>query len=315
MKLKQCLSIFIAFGLALSSCDKKNASLVNRRTATPEKIEEVKRAKAKQEKRSTITETVAEPDPDIASVEETVADPKAAEGSGSPLLDEPALAEEPAAVEQANQKAVVTEPLLKGTSPAPATTIGLEPKNVQAAVPSTSASAPTSSSIASTSSTSPSSSSSSSSSNEAHEWRDALGVLVALQEAQSTQEVLLEALEEMSRGALEGLEEKKAWAALPGVLRNARGMQEELKALRRELQRAWETLIIALKAQEALGNVPSRMQEVLELKAQEALGELERAMQGKVLGALHNALEALEAQDALKVQKALQEARESWEKY
>ncbi|GHT45438.1 hypothetical protein AGMMS49936_02660 [Endomicrobiia bacterium] len=48
MKLKQCLSIFIAFSFVLSSCDKKNAFLVNRRTATPEKVEEIKRAKAEQ---------------------------------------------------------------------------------------------------------------------------------------------------------------------------------------------------------------------------------------------------------------------------
>ncbi|GHT52050.1 hypothetical protein AGMMS49990_07740 [Endomicrobiia bacterium] len=34
---KATLSIFVAFSLALSSCDKKNASLVNRRCATPEK--------------------------------------------------------------------------------------------------------------------------------------------------------------------------------------------------------------------------------------------------------------------------------------
>ncbi|GHT38249.1 hypothetical protein AGMMS49593_07160 [Endomicrobiia bacterium] len=40
--LKTAISIFIAFSLALSSCDKKNAFLVNRRTATPEKIEEIK---------------------------------------------------------------------------------------------------------------------------------------------------------------------------------------------------------------------------------------------------------------------------------
>ncbi|GHT39710.1 hypothetical protein AGMMS49593_10650 [Endomicrobiia bacterium] len=32
MKLKQCLSIFIAFSFVLSSCDKKNAGLVNKRT-------------------------------------------------------------------------------------------------------------------------------------------------------------------------------------------------------------------------------------------------------------------------------------------
>ncbi|GHT40214.1 hypothetical protein AGMMS49921_01210 [Endomicrobiia bacterium] len=47
MKLKQCLSIFVEFSLVLSSCDKKNAGIVNRRTATPEKVEEIKRTKAK----------------------------------------------------------------------------------------------------------------------------------------------------------------------------------------------------------------------------------------------------------------------------
>ncbi|GHT38521.1 hypothetical protein AGMMS49593_08070 [Endomicrobiia bacterium] len=46
--LKTAISIFIAFSLALSSCDKKNAFLVNRRTATPEKVEEIKRTKAEQ---------------------------------------------------------------------------------------------------------------------------------------------------------------------------------------------------------------------------------------------------------------------------
>ncbi|GHT46955.1 hypothetical protein AGMMS49936_06770 [Endomicrobiia bacterium] len=45
MKLKQCLSIFIAFSSVLSSCDEKNAFLVNRRTATPEKVEEIKEIK------------------------------------------------------------------------------------------------------------------------------------------------------------------------------------------------------------------------------------------------------------------------------
>ncbi|GHT52881.1 hypothetical protein AGMMS49990_09800 [Endomicrobiia bacterium] len=41
---------FILFVLMLSSCDKKNASLVNRRTATPERIEQIKEAqRAKEE--------------------------------------------------------------------------------------------------------------------------------------------------------------------------------------------------------------------------------------------------------------------------
>ncbi|GHT63782.1 hypothetical protein AGMMS50222_10480 [Endomicrobiia bacterium] len=41
----------ILFGfLVLSSCDKKNASLVNRRTATPEKIEEAKKRREDEEK-------------------------------------------------------------------------------------------------------------------------------------------------------------------------------------------------------------------------------------------------------------------------
>ncbi|GHT56155.1 hypothetical protein AGMMS50233_07360 [Endomicrobiia bacterium] len=43
---KATLSIFVAFSLALSSCDKKNASLVNRRYATPERVEEIKIANA-----------------------------------------------------------------------------------------------------------------------------------------------------------------------------------------------------------------------------------------------------------------------------
>ncbi|GHT56929.1 hypothetical protein AGMMS50233_09790 [Endomicrobiia bacterium] len=40
MKKKKVMSAIVLFGLALNSCDKKNASLVNRRTATPEQIEE-----------------------------------------------------------------------------------------------------------------------------------------------------------------------------------------------------------------------------------------------------------------------------------
>ncbi|GHT33064.1 hypothetical protein AGMMS49592_0930 [Endomicrobiia bacterium] len=43
------ISALVLFGLVLSSCDKKNASLVNRRTATPEKIEETRVATAKAE--------------------------------------------------------------------------------------------------------------------------------------------------------------------------------------------------------------------------------------------------------------------------
>ncbi|GHT36202.1 hypothetical protein AGMMS49593_00440 [Endomicrobiia bacterium] len=49
------MGIFAAFSLALSLCDKKNASLVNRRYATPERIEQIKeaqRAKARGEERS-----------------------------------------------------------------------------------------------------------------------------------------------------------------------------------------------------------------------------------------------------------------------
>ncbi|GHT42696.1 hypothetical protein AGMMS49921_08530 [Endomicrobiia bacterium] len=38
-------SAIVLFGSMLSSCDKKNAFLVNRRTATPEKVKEIKRAK------------------------------------------------------------------------------------------------------------------------------------------------------------------------------------------------------------------------------------------------------------------------------
>ncbi|GHT55281.1 hypothetical protein AGMMS50233_04940 [Endomicrobiia bacterium] len=44
------MSIFVAFGLVLSSCDKKNAYLVNRRTATPEKVEEIKEAQRAKER-------------------------------------------------------------------------------------------------------------------------------------------------------------------------------------------------------------------------------------------------------------------------
>ncbi|GHT48903.1 hypothetical protein AGMMS49936_11540 [Endomicrobiia bacterium] len=44
----KAISAIVLFGfLCLSSCDKKNAFLVNRRIATPEKVEEIKRAKAK----------------------------------------------------------------------------------------------------------------------------------------------------------------------------------------------------------------------------------------------------------------------------
>ncbi|GHT40132.1 hypothetical protein AGMMS49921_00980 [Endomicrobiia bacterium] len=39
MKLKQCLSIFIAFSFVLSSCDKKNAFLVNRSHVTTSETE------------------------------------------------------------------------------------------------------------------------------------------------------------------------------------------------------------------------------------------------------------------------------------
>ncbi|GHT53690.1 hypothetical protein AGMMS50233_00170 [Endomicrobiia bacterium] len=49
MKLKATLSIFVAFGFALSSCDKKNASLANIRYATPEKMEEIKEAQQREE--------------------------------------------------------------------------------------------------------------------------------------------------------------------------------------------------------------------------------------------------------------------------
>ncbi|GHT60018.1 hypothetical protein AGMMS49531_05150 [Endomicrobiia bacterium] len=42
---KATLSVFVAFSLALSSCDKKNVSLVNRRTATPERMKEINEKK------------------------------------------------------------------------------------------------------------------------------------------------------------------------------------------------------------------------------------------------------------------------------
>ncbi|GHT35494.1 hypothetical protein AGMMS49592_5770 [Endomicrobiia bacterium] len=59
---------FILLGfLCLSSCDQKNASLVNRRIATPERIEQVKEAqKAKEEERLTITPLCPEPISDPA---------------------------------------------------------------------------------------------------------------------------------------------------------------------------------------------------------------------------------------------------------
>ncbi|GHT70041.1 hypothetical protein AGMMS49950_04100 [Endomicrobiia bacterium] len=40
---------FISLGLMLSSCDKKNAFLVNRSTATPEKIREIEEAQKKKQ--------------------------------------------------------------------------------------------------------------------------------------------------------------------------------------------------------------------------------------------------------------------------
>ncbi|GHT62990.1 hypothetical protein AGMMS49531_11290 [Endomicrobiia bacterium] len=51
MKTKKSMSAVVLFGfLVLSSCDKKNAFLVNRRTATPEKIEEAKKRKEDEER-------------------------------------------------------------------------------------------------------------------------------------------------------------------------------------------------------------------------------------------------------------------------
>ncbi|GHT45773.1 hypothetical protein AGMMS49936_03590 [Endomicrobiia bacterium] len=49
----KAISAIVLFGfLCLSSCDKKNAFLVNRRIATPERVEEIKeREKAKEAKR------------------------------------------------------------------------------------------------------------------------------------------------------------------------------------------------------------------------------------------------------------------------
>ncbi|GHT58495.1 hypothetical protein AGMMS49531_00740 [Endomicrobiia bacterium] len=64
-------SSFILLGfLVLSSCDKKNASLVNRRTATSEKIEEAKKKKEAEERKRKEEERLANinaaqvPDPD-----------------------------------------------------------------------------------------------------------------------------------------------------------------------------------------------------------------------------------------------------------
>ncbi|GHT53715.1 hypothetical protein AGMMS50233_00250 [Endomicrobiia bacterium] len=50
MKTKAMLSAIVLFGLMLSSCDKKNASLTNRRHATPEKIEQIKEAQRAKER-------------------------------------------------------------------------------------------------------------------------------------------------------------------------------------------------------------------------------------------------------------------------
>ncbi|GHT58317.1 hypothetical protein AGMMS49950_01260 [Endomicrobiia bacterium] len=47
---KAILSIFVAFSFALNSCDKNNTMLVNRRTATPEKIKEIKEAQRAKER-------------------------------------------------------------------------------------------------------------------------------------------------------------------------------------------------------------------------------------------------------------------------
>ncbi|GHT62837.1 hypothetical protein AGMMS49531_11070 [Endomicrobiia bacterium] len=74
MKLKAILSVFVAFSLALSSCDKKNAFLVNRRTATPEKIkitEETSKAKEEENllKKSVVpSPTIAKDEPQKVSV-------------------------------------------------------------------------------------------------------------------------------------------------------------------------------------------------------------------------------------------------------
>ncbi|GHT76982.1 hypothetical protein AGMMS50222_10290 [Endomicrobiia bacterium] len=43
-KIRLSISLILLGFLVLSSCDKKDAFLVNRRTATPEKIEEIKKA-------------------------------------------------------------------------------------------------------------------------------------------------------------------------------------------------------------------------------------------------------------------------------
>ncbi|GHT68500.1 hypothetical protein AGMMS49556_10190 [Endomicrobiia bacterium] len=72
-------SPFILLGfLVLSSCDKKNASLVNRRTAAPEKIEEIKekqKAEAKEEKKKNL-EARAKEQADKAKQEEEAVEAK-----------------------------------------------------------------------------------------------------------------------------------------------------------------------------------------------------------------------------------------------
>ncbi|GHT44967.1 hypothetical protein AGMMS49936_01440 [Endomicrobiia bacterium] len=49
IKMVKIVAITVLFGLVLSSCDKKNAFLVNRRIATSERIEEIRRVAAKSE--------------------------------------------------------------------------------------------------------------------------------------------------------------------------------------------------------------------------------------------------------------------------
>ncbi|GHT62349.1 hypothetical protein AGMMS49531_10270 [Endomicrobiia bacterium] len=48
-KIRLSISLVLLGFLCLSSCDNNNAFLVNRRTATPEKIEQIKKAQQQQE--------------------------------------------------------------------------------------------------------------------------------------------------------------------------------------------------------------------------------------------------------------------------
>ncbi|GHT33129.1 hypothetical protein AGMMS49592_1130 [Endomicrobiia bacterium] len=67
---KAILSVFVAFSLALSSCDKKSSFIVNRRTATPERVEKIKEVKEQRQARDAspfiqMLRTMGRPDDEI----------------------------------------------------------------------------------------------------------------------------------------------------------------------------------------------------------------------------------------------------------